>query len=610
LRQEINTICRSDRKSRLDPDQNKLKALLTNYQRDRFESAPAPLRAGDKLAQFARETADLAEQQKHPSQARVVGIASVIWAGSIFLSRVLGLIREQIIGRTLGASREADLYFASFTLPDFLNYLLAAGALSIVFIPIFLAHIERGDHDRGWESFSVIANFIVLAGTIGIGLLMVFARPLAALVAPGFTDPHDVDTLVRLTRIILPAQFFHIIGGLLSAALQAQNLHALPATAPLVYSAGIIVGGLVGARYPELGADGFAWGVLAGSLLGPFGLPLYGCLRARMRWLPLLNFRNPDLRRYLWLSVPIMIGFSIVVVDEWIVKNQASYLGVGTLSYLQYGRTLMKVPIGVFGMAAGVAAYPTISGLVAVGKVVEAYALLCRAVRLMLVLTFAAQVCLTIAGFEAVYLIWGLFADRFTVADAQETATVLACLCLGLSGWATQTVISRGFYALESTWLPTIIGTAVAVVMVPVYIVLRQQNGTIGLAIASSVAITIYVLLLGWSQRKRFEREAVARGATLAGAQGMLGAVLRLALAAAIAAGLGLLVRAQVLNWLPDMHVATILLRATLLCTFGISSYAILAWLSGVQELAEIKDIVIFRFRLNRRAKSSSASTA
>ena len=218
-----------------------------------------------------------------------------------------------------------------------------------------------------------------------------------------------------------------------------------------------------------------------------------------------------------------MIGFSIVVVDEWIVKNQASYLGVGTLAYLQYGRTLMKVPIGVFGMAAGVAAYPTISGLVAVGSVVEAYGLLCRAVRLMLLLTFAAQVCLTIAGFEAVYLIWGLFANRFTIADARETATVLTYLCLGLSGWAAQTVISRGFYALESTWLPTMVGTAVAAIMVPVYVVLRQQDGAIGLAVASSMAIMAYVMLLGWLQRRRFEREALARGATLQGFTGHAG---------------------------------------------------------------------------------------
>ena len=458
---------------------------------------------------------DIQAPQFRRSQARVIGIASIIWASSIFLSRIMGLLREQVIGRTLGASREADLYFASFTLPDFLNYLLAAGALSIVFIPIFVEYLERDDREGGWRALSVIANFILVAGGIGIALLMVFARPLTSLVAPGFTGPGEVDTLVRLIRIILPAQFFLVIGGLLSAALQAEDRHFLPAMAPLVYSAGIICGGLIGAHFPGMGADGFAWGVLVGSALGPFALPLYGCIRTRMRWHPMLSFRNKDLRRYLWLSFPIMIGFSIVVVDEWIIKNQASYLAHGALSYLQYGRTLMKVPIGVFGMAAGVAAYPTMSRMVATGRIADAYGLLCGAVRLMLFATFAAQVCLTLAGFEAAYLIWGLFSSRFSLADAQATGTVLAFLCLGLGGWAAQTVISRGFYALGSTWLPTIVGTLIAILTLPLYVVLRQQWGAIGLAIASSIAILVYVLVLGWLQYRRFEREAAARGATL-----------------------------------------------------------------------------------------------
>jgi putative peptidoglycan lipid II flippase len=535
------------------------------------------------------------------SQARTIGIASVIWAVSIFLSRVMGLLREQVIGRTLGASREADLYFASFTLPDFLNYLLAAGALSIVFIPIFVKYLERGDREGGWKALSVIANFILVAGSIGIALLAVFARPLAGLVAPGFTGPGEVDTLVRLIRIILPAQFFLVIGGLLSAALQAQDRHFLPAMAPLVYSAGIIGGGLFGARYPGMGADGFAWGVLTGAALGPFALPLYGCVKTRMRWYPILSFRNEDLRRYLWLSFPIMIGFSIVVVDEWIIKNQASYLAGGALSYLQYGRTLMKVPIGVFGMAAGVAAFPTMSRMVATGRVAEAYGLLCGAVRLMLFATFAAQVCMTLAGFEAAYLIWGLLSSRFSVADAQATATVLAFLCLGLGGWAAQTVVSRGFYALGSTWLPTIVGTLVAFLAVPLYVILRQQWGAIGLAIASSVAILVYVLLLGWLQYRRFEREAAARGSTLKAGPGMLGPALGMAVAAGIAIGAGLCVRASLLQFLPGIHLAVILLRATVLCAVGIGIYLALTRLFGIHELGRLQRIVSRRL-VSRRA--------
>ena len=535
-----------------------------------------------------------------PNTSRTIGIASAIWAGSILLSRAMGLVREQIIGRTLGASREADLYFASFTLPDFLNYLLAAGALSIVFIPMFLRHLEFGDEQRSWQAFSAIANFIVVVGSLFIILLMVFARPLAKVVAPGFEEPGDVDTLVRLMRIILPAQSFHAVGGLLSAALQARDRHLLPALAPLVYSACIIGGGLIGATSPGMGADGFAWGVLVGSILGPFGLPLIGCLRTDIHWYPILSLRNPDLGEYLWLSFPIMIGFSIVVVDEWIVKNQASYLAPGTLSYLQYGRTLMKVPIGVFGMAAGVASYPTISRLIAAGSAVEAYSVLCRATRLMLFAIFAAQVCLTLAGFEAAYLIWGAFSSRFSVNDAQATAIVVSCLSLGLSGWAAQTVISRGFYALGSTWIPTIVGTIIAVLAIPIYVVLRVHWDAIGLALASSAAITVYVFVLGWLEHRRFRQEAAARGTDLSAAPSILRGALQMACAAAVAIGVGLFGRVVLVEFLPGVALVDIVARAAILCSVGLLIYFVATSVSGLSEAADAKEFVrsrLMRFR-------------
>jgi putative peptidoglycan lipid II flippase len=536
-------------------------------------------------------------ENRRKSQGRVVGVASAIWAASIFLSRVMGLAREQVVGRTLGASREADIYFASFTLPDFLNYLLAAGALSIVFIPIFLSHCQRGDEAGAWRAFSIVANFLAIAGLVSIVALMVFAQPLAGLVAPGLTDPRDVETLTRLTRIILPAQFFHVIGGLLSATLMARNLHLLPALAPLVYSASIIAGGLIGAHFLGFGAEGFAWGTLIGSVLGPFALPLFGCLRSGMRWRPTLSLRDPDLLRYLWLSLPIMLGFSIVAVDEWIIKNQASYLDPGSISYLQYARTLMKTPMGVFGMATGVAAYPTLSRLVSAGEIVEAYHLLSRAVRLMLAATFGAQVCLTVAGFEAVYLIWGLFAKRFTVDDAQMTASTLAFLSLGLAGWSAQTVISRGFYALGSTWPPTLLGTAIAVAVVPLYVVLREAFGEYGLAIASALAITIYVLLLGGLQRLRFEREAAARGATLKTEAGMLAGAVRLGLAAVMAIGLTLAARPWLLQQLPGLGLWALVSRGAALCALGLILYATLARMLGVPEIGEALSMTARRLR-------------
>jgi putative peptidoglycan lipid II flippase len=557
---------------------------------------------GEALSQIVGRCAD-SQSFDERNQVRAVGIASGIWAASIFLSRIMGLVREQIIGRTLGASREADLYFASFTLPDFLNYLLAAGALSIVFIPLFVEYLQRGDSERAWRAFSIIVNFMGVVLCVGILLLTLYARSLSGLVAPGFTGPGEIETLARLTRIILPAQFFHVVGGLLSAVLLAQNRHFLPAMAPLVYSASIIAGGLIGAN-AGAGADGFAWGALIGSVIGPFALPFYGCLKAGMRWRPVFSFRDPDLKRYLWLSAPIMLGFSVVIVDEWIVKNQASYLGKGVLSYLQYGRTLMKVPIGVFGMAAGVAAYPTISRLVAAGNVADAYALLTRAVRLMLAAIFAAQVCLTLVGSDAAYLIWGLFAKRFTVADAQATGSILFYLCVGLSGWAAQTVISRGFYALGSTWLPTILGTMVAAAMLPVYVALRHLYGADGLAVASSVAILVYVLLLGWLQGRRFEREAAARGQQLKNAHGMFDGAVCLAAAAVVAIVAGLAARVYLFRLLPGLHPGVILLRSSVLCALGTGAYISMARFLGVREIGDL--ISMLRLRLSLRGRPGS----
>ena len=91
--------------------------------------------------------------------SRQIRIASLIWGGSILLSRVIGLVREAVFGRVLGTSSEADAYLAAFPFADFLNYLLAAGALSIVFIPMFSGYLARKETDRAWEAFSVVATF-------------------------------------------------------------------------------------------------------------------------------------------------------------------------------------------------------------------------------------------------------------------------------------------------------------------------------------------------------------------------------------------------------------------------------------------------------------------
>ena len=199
-------------------------------------------------------------------------------------------------------------------------------------------------------------------------------------------------------------------------------------------------------------------------------------------------------------------------------------------------------------------------------------------------------------GGDAAYVIWGLLSDRFTVQDADAVGSVLALLCLGLSGWAAQTVISRGFYALGSTWLPTIVGTVVAFCTIPLYIILRREWGAIGLAIASAIAILIYVAVLGWLQRRRFSREAAIRGDRLDRVGGFLSASLRMASATGVAIAGGLAIR----SLLPhvNMDFLIVLMRSLILCATGLGIYVFVARQLGVREFAEVEGMLVRRLKL------------
>lgn len=516
---------------------------------------------------------------------RKIGVAAGIWGMSILLSRLVGLVREAVIGRTLGSSGAADAYWTAFVLPDFLNYLLAGGALSIVFIPIFQSHVASGDEERGWRAFGTISTFLALLLCVATLALWLALPALVPLVAPGFTAEQGA-LLVHLSRILLPAQIFHVLGGLFSAALQARDRHAVPAFAPLVYTLGIIVGGLI-----TRSADGFAWGVLAGSILGPFLLPLLASLRIGFAWRPRLALRDPDLATYLARSLPIMLGFSIVAVDDWILRREGSLLGTGAASALTYAKNLMKVPMGVFGLAAGVAAFPTLARLVAERKPEELRRTLWSTTRVLLVLSFAAQALLSVGGTELVALVYGR--GKLAPDELAEIGAALALVSIGLCAWSAQTVLARGFYALGNTWLPALLGTIVALAFYPLYVALRAELGLGGLALASSAAITCYVALLGGLLARE-----LARG-TLPDEGGWGAFFLRALCALGLAIGAGRGVRAL----LPQgFGTGEILLRLALAGGASLLVFALAAALSGMPELETILAPLRRRLKRTKRA--------
>ncbi|TPW08393.1 MAG: hypothetical protein FD129_2445, partial [bacterium] len=226
---------------------------------------------------------------------RQLTAATLIWMLAVLLSRVVGLIREMVIARVAGANGMTDVYFSAFQIPDFLNYLVAGGALSITFIPIFLGFIVQKEETEGWSVFSTV--FHLMLATLSV--LMVLGWILAPLIChwaqPGF-DAEQQRLLVRYTRILLPAQLFFVAGGLFGAVQMAQGRHAFYASAAIVYNVGIILGGLILA--PTLGMEGFCWGALAGAFLGHGVLQAVGAHRTGMRLLPRVDLKSSAVHRW------------------------------------------------------------------------------------------------------------------------------------------------------------------------------------------------------------------------------------------------------------------------------------------------------------------------
>jgi putative peptidoglycan lipid II flippase len=172
-----------------------------------------------------------------------MGTAALVVAGSVLLSRLLGLGRDMLLAGLIGRNEESDLYLDSFLIPDFLNYLLAGAFLTITLVPILSRHLERGDGDAASRAFTSVFRFAAVAIVALTAVLWAFAGPIVELLFPDISDP---ERLTSLTRLVLPAQIFLVVGALLMAVQYTHKRFLFPALAPIVYNLGIIGGGLVG----------------------------------------------------------------------------------------------------------------------------------------------------------------------------------------------------------------------------------------------------------------------------------------------------------------------------------------------------------------------------
>ncbi|MDX9974856.1 MAG: murein biosynthesis integral membrane protein MurJ [FCB group bacterium] len=427
------------------------------------------------------------------SAGKSIGIAAAMLAISALLSRILGLGREVIIAGYFGAGPDVDAYRASFTLPDLLNYLIAGGALSITFVPMFLGYMSRDDERGGWRLFSTVISTMGLLFVAFTLLAEALAPQIVAWLNPGFrsesVDPQTLALAVTMTRIVLPAQLAFYVGGLIQSTLFARGVFWPAAVSPLIYNLGIILGGVF--LSPWFGIQGFSIGVLIGAVLGPLCVPLWAA-RNRIRFQWSFAPRDPGFIEYLLLSLPLMIGVSLVTVDEWFLRYFASS-DEGAIALLGYSRTLMMVLFAMLGQATGQAALPYLTRLYQEGRGQDMERLLAASAQRIGFFAVLAATALAVMAEPVIRLIYER--GRFSPEDTALAASYLIPFACGLAGWSLQVVIVRGFYARKDTLTPMLIGTAVAVAAVPLYWSLFHAYGPWGLAVASSLGVTANAVL-------------------------------------------------------------------------------------------------------------------
>src|ERR1700729_2900622 len=427
-----------------------------------------------------------------PSHQHSAFSATLLLMTAVMLSRVIGYVREAYIAYAFGAGPATDAYVAAFTLPDWLNYIVAGGTASITFISIYTRFLAEKRERDAQVTFSIIITVmttVLIAGTV---IAEIFTPQFAAWMFHGF-PPAQMQLCVHLTRILLPAQIFFYVGGVVSAVLLSRRLFLFPAFGPLLYNAFIILGGVVLSH--RLGIASLAYGALIGSIVGPFLINAIGAARIGTGYRPSFDVRNPAFREWVRLSIPLMLGVSLVTADDWILRHYASS-GIGDIARLNYAKRLFAVPIAVLGQATGQASLPFFARLFNEKRLKEFATTVNDSVYRVAAASFLATGWMMAAAFPLIDLVYRR--GRFLISDTQTTAVYFFWFSLSLALWSAQGLYARAFYAAGDTLTPMVAVTVITTASLPVYSILFHAYGGIGLAFASDIGIAANLLALAW----------------------------------------------------------------------------------------------------------------
>ena len=431
------------------------------------------------------------------STARLARSAGVIGAATL-TSRVLGLLRDQVLAWLFGAGNAMDAFYVAYRIPNLMRDLFAEGAMSAAFVPTFTRRLKQQGRAAAWQLGNQLINALLVVTGLLVLLGILYARPLTALIAGDYAAvPGKLELTATLTRILLPLLSLVAVAAAIMGMLNSLNRFFIPALSPAMFNVGVILSAFLLVPFaPALGLHpiiAIAVGMLLGGL-GQIALQVPALRREGYRYRPELNPSDSGLREILRLMGPGTLAGAAVQINLLVNTILAAGEGTGAVSWLSYAFRLMYVPIGLFGVSIATAILPAVSRHAAQNDPDGMRRTIGDALRMMLMLIVPALVGLMVLAEPIVQVIFER--GSFAPADTAATAAALVFYTPGLLGYSAVRISVPCFYALKDSVTPTLISVVSVMLNLVLNLTLVQWMGYRGLALGTSIAAIVNAALL------------------------------------------------------------------------------------------------------------------
>jgi len=515
-----------------------------------------------------------------PSPDRLARAAGVAGAATL-ASRLLGLVRDQVLAALFGAGDQMDAYLVAFRIPNLVRDLFAEGAMSAAFVPTFTRHLTLHGKADAWRLANNVLNALLLITGVIVALGYAFADPLVSLYAGSFTAvPGKLELTTQLARVMVPFLILAAVAAALMGMLNSLRHYFVPALAPATFNLVAIVFALaLTPVMPMLGLPGImsvAIAVVAGGVT-QVAIQWPVLRHEGFRYRPTLDLRDPGLHRVLMLMGPGTIGLAATQVNLLVSTLLATGQGTGAVSWLQYAFRVMYLPLGLFGVSIATAVLPVAARHAAVQDRSAVRQTVTRGLALMMLVNIPATCGLIALSDDIIGLL--LERGRFTAVDTANTAAALRLYALGLVGYSTTRITSPVFYALGHSGVPVVLTVVSVTVNLVLSLVLVRMMGYGGLALATSIAALVNATLCLVLLRRQLNGLGGRRlGATFA----------KIAVASMVMTAVVVTVNRSMYGIASDAGVIVHAAALFAAITIGIVALGTAAWFLRIEELATL----------------------